>query len=91
MSNSFVSLCEKAFNYFSKMDINGLCECIDMGQEWLFVGGNPDETYYGLNPIVIDKRTSIINTFLLTIENLEEISSAKQVEIPEKYKFVSIA
>lgn len=91
MDKAFETACRKAYDYYDKMKLNGLCACKDIGNEWLFEGGNPKETNYGLNLITIEKITGSVSTFIFNLENLERLAKAPTVEIPDKYKFVSIA
>ncbi len=87
MNKHFEKACEKAYNYFNEQELYGLCACKDLGSEWLFEAGNPKETNYALCPIVIDKETGEVSTFIYSYEIMDKLMNAEKIEIPEKYKY----
>ena len=77
-----------AYDYFDKKaGVKGLCAIKDIGNAWVFDCGNPEVIYYGVNPIAINKDNGTIDIFMPSVENLERISSAEEVDIPKEYMY----
>lgn len=80
--------CKIAFDYYKKNGKIGLCEANDLGDSWLFAGGDPDAVDDGGYSITVDKGTGKIEPFFLPDkENFKRLDRATPVDIPDEYKY----
>lgn len=53
--SSFRDACIKAYAMLKKDNFVGFYLVVDIGDMWVFFGGNPDETYYGVRTVSVEK------------------------------------
>ena len=84
----FEKACAIAHKHFSKHGINGLNEANDLGDAWLFAGGDPDSNIDGGWAVTVDKASGEVEPFILPDKtNFKRLEKAVQVDIPEKYAY----
>lgn len=80
--------CKTAFDYYKKHGKKGLCEAHDLGDSWLFAGGDPDSVEDGGYSITVDKETGKIDPFILPdMDNFKRLDKAVPLIVPDEYKF----
>ena len=80
--------CKKAFDYYKKHGKKGINEVNDLGESWLFAGGDPEAIDDGGYSITVDKTTGKIEPFILPDkDNFKLLDKAVQMDIPDKYKY----
>ena len=80
--------CKIAFEYYKKKGKEGLCEVNDLGNRWLFAGGDLEEVEVGGYSITVDKETGKIEPFILPdMKNFELLDKAVPLEIPSEFAF----
>lgn len=85
---SFESGCKAAFDYYKEQGKKGLSEANDLGDVWLFAGGDPDVIEDGGYAITVDKENGEIAEFILPDrKNFERLEKAEPVDIPKEYAF----
>lgn len=81
-------ICKCAYNYYLKyMGIKGLCAAIDINDYIVFSGGDPSIANYGGCMICVDKDNLTIEHYEETFENIKILMTAKNIKIPEEYKY----
>jgi len=85
---SYDKACKAAFDYYAKRGKKGICEVNDLGDAWLFAGGDPDAADDGGYAGTVDKDSGKIAPFILPDRaNFKRLQKAVPVEIPKKYAF----
>lgn len=85
---SYEAGCKAAFDYYKKIGKKGLCEANDLGDSWLFAGGDPDAIEDGGYAITVDKKNGDVAEFILpNRKNFERLAKAVPVDIPKEYAF----
>lgn len=85
---TFEEGCKAAFDYYKEHGKKGLSEANDLGDAWLFAGGDPDVIEDGGCAITVDKENGEIADFILPDEeNFERLAKAEPVDIPREYAF----
>lgn len=76
---------KKAYDFLKKNDFCGIYKSIDIGELYIFFGGNPKETYYGIRTVSVEKNTGHIDWFDSNI-NRKKIKNGKEIDVPQEYK-----
>ena len=80
--------CKTAFDYYKENGKHGLCEANDLGDAWLFAGGDPDAVEDGGFSITVDKESGKIEPFFLPDkENFKRLAKAIPLIVPDEYKY----
>lgn len=80
--------CKIAYDYLQENGFIGLYLAVDIGDAWMFGGGKPDEVFYGVRTVTVDKQNGNINWFAAhTVENYKLIENANELDIPEAYRY----
>lgn len=85
---TFEQACKIAYKYFKdEAEKFTLTSAEDIGDKWLFEGGEPGIVLYGMLPITVDKKNGKIELFILPDkDNFKILEKAKQIEIPKEYQ-----
>lgn len=84
----FEAGCKIAFDYYRKQGKHGLCEANDLGDSWLFAGGDPDVFDVGGYSITVDKESGKIEPFFLPDkENFKRLDKAIPLIVPDEYRY----
>ena len=74
---------EKAVTYFKKNNDYSIACALDAGTHWIFYPGKPDVVEVGSKGIKIEKKSGLIEDFILPDdENFELLDRAEKVDIP---------
>ena len=85
--SSFRDACIKAYAMLKKDNFVGFYLVVDIGDMWVFFGGNPDETYYGVS---VEKTTGKCEWFMAQYEeNNDKIENGMKVEFPHRFSYKS--
>lgn len=80
--------CKVAYDYYAARGKNGLCEVNDLGDAWLFAGGDPKKPEVGGYSITINKDTGNIEPFFLPDKaNFKRLDKAIPLVVPDEYSF----
>ena len=78
--------CKIAYDFLLSNDFQGIYKFIDIGDLHVFFGGNPDETYYGIRTVSVDKKTGYVDLYN-SYENKEILKNGKEIDIPKEYMY----
>lgn len=85
---SFEKACKIAYDYYKEHSKKGLGEANDLGDSWLFSGGDPDAIDDGGYAITVDKKSGKVEDFILPNKrNFERLAKAVPEDIPMEYAF----
>lgn len=84
-----INMFKKAYYFLLDNDFEGIYKSIDIGDLYVFFGGNPKEAYYGIRTVAIDKKTGIVDWFDSN-SNRKILKTGKEIDIPQEYKTKSI-
>ncbi len=88
--SSFRDACIKAYAMLKKDNFVGFYLVVDIGDMWVFFGGNPDETYYGVRTVSVEKTTGKCEWFMAQYEeNNDKIENGMKVEFPHRFSYKS--
>ncbi len=51
----FETACKTAYDMLKSDNFVGFYLVVDIGDRWVFFGGNPDEVYYGVRTVSVEK------------------------------------
>lgn len=77
---------KKAYELLKTDNLHGIYKAKDLGNFFLFYGGNPNETYYGIRTVSVDKKTGQADWFDINA-NRDIIKNSKDIDIPEEYMY----
>jgi hypothetical protein len=79
-------MCEIAYKMLAEDELEGIYLIKDVGDSLVFFGGNPDEEYYGIRTVSVNKETGMCKWFEAHY-NLEILKAAKVLNVPERYMY----
>lgn len=84
---SYKDICKIAYDYYIKYaKLVGLCSAYDIGDCIVFGAGDPNVINYGGGLLAVNKYDGTTSGFGVA-ENIDLLMDAKELDIPEKYKF----
>ena len=78
--------CEKAYELLRTDNLRGIYKAKDVGNSYVFYGGNPNEIYYGIRTVSVDKETGRVDWFDINA-NREVMKNSKDIDIPKEYMY----
>ena len=77
---------KKAYELLKTDNLHGIYKAIDVGNFYVFYGGNPDETYYGIRTVSVDKESGKVDWFD-TNANRDMLKNSKDIDVPKEYMY----
>lgn len=81
-----LNLFKIAYEFLKKNNFNGIYLVKDIGDSLVFYGGNPDETYYGIRTISVNKENQNVEWFDSNV-NRNILNDYKEIDIPNEYRY----
>lgn len=79
-------MCKIAYNLLEEDGLHGIYLIKDIGDSLVFYGGNPQEVYYGIRTVSVDKQTGESKWFNCN-EFEELIHAGKELSVPNEYLY----
>lgn len=76
----------KAYELLKTDNLHGIYKAKDIGDSFVFYGGNPHEVYYGIRTVLADKKTGNVDWFDVNT-NRDMLKNGKDIEIPSEYMY----
>lgn len=80
------SIYKKAYEFLKTDGFHGIYKAQDIGNSFVFYGGNPNEAYYGIRTVSVDKETGKIDWFDANA-NIDMLKNSKDIDIPKEYMY----
>ena len=83
----FEKLCEIACVVLKKDGFIGVFLIKDMGDSLIFYGGDPNEDYYGVRTVIVDKKSGEVGWYSIDLDNMNMIDKSPEIEVPSEYLY----
>lgn len=68
----FRKACKSAYDLLKEDGFIGFYRVVDIGYGWVFFGGNPQDVYYGVRTVIVNKETDACEWFALKIQTTKK-------------------
>ena len=84
----FEDACKRAYDLLKEDDFIGFYLVVDIGSRWVFFGGDPNEAYYGVRTVSVEKETGKCEWFIVgRDENDKLLSEGTKVDFPIEFNY----
>lgn len=84
----FRKACKSAYDLLKEDGFIGFYRVVDIGYGWVFFGGNPQDVYYGVRTVIVNKETDACEWFAAQdTDNEKMIANGTAVDFPNEYKY----
>ena len=89
---TFENACITAYELLKEDDFIGFFMVVDIGNKWVFFGGDPNKAYYGVRTVSVEKGTGKCDWFIVERgENDKLLSEGLKIDFPEEFKYKTSA
>ena len=83
---AFIKICKIAYDLLKEDDLVGIYLIKDIGDSFVFYGGNPKQAYYGLRTVSVNKKTGDAKWCNSNLD-YELLEKGIEIGIPSEYMY----
>ena len=84
----FETACKTAYDTLKSDNFLGVYLVVDIGDRWVFFGGNPNEVYYGVRTVSVEKDSGKCAWFMAqSEENNDKLERGIEVDFPKNFRY----